>query len=398
MSSIVALLKHRSFQVLCAVLLYFSIAGFLPDIADQGLYASSLFIKDLLMWLLPVSVCLFIASAVVSFEKKAPLFILALFAFEAISNSASVWYAFGCGHLVAGHIPTIETHAISDSFSPLWRLTFLKTPSWWSADKGTFAGIALGVIATFRYPALKHLLATSKRSAEWVLTRFFARLIPLFVLGFVARMYKTKVLSQMFAHYADLILWLVLFLVVYIVFLFFVGSGKSLSALARSIRNLLPATGIAFSSGCSLSTMPWTIEGTSRNLQNPELAKSVIPATTNIQQIGDCIINSWLCFLIYFCFKGHAPSLATWIPFTLVFVLARYATAAVLGGAIFIMIPIYENYLSFTPEMIALILAFNVILDPLVTCSNVMANGALCRIFEQAWLAITRKKVPSPSL
>ena len=52
------------------------------------------------------------------------------------------------------------------------------------------------------------------------------------------------------------------------------------------------------------------------------------------------------------------------------------------------MLPIYEAYLGFTPEMIAIILAFNVILDPLVTSSNVLANGALCRIFERAWTLI----------
>ena len=63
------------------------------------------------------------------------------------------------------------------------------------------------------------------------------------------------------------------------------------------------------------------------------------------------------------------------------FVGARFATAAVMGGAIFIMLP-YETYLNFTPEMIAIILAFNLVLDPIVTSSNVLANGALCRIFE----------------
>lgn len=165
------------------------------------------------------------------------------------------------------------------------------------------------------------------------------------------------------------------------------------------MKNLIPAAGVSFSSGCSLSTMPWTIEGTSKNLQNPDLAKAVIPATTNIQQVGDCIINAFLCFLIYLHFNGHAPALSTWISFSVVFVLARFATAAVLGGAIFIMLPIYETYLNFTPEMIAIILAFNVILDPLVTCSNVVANGALCRIFERVWLAILgRLKPTKPSI
>jgi Na+/H+-dicarboxylate symporter len=198
-------------------------------------------------------------------------------------------------------------------------------------------------------------------------------------------MYKTNLLSQI-TGYADLALWLILFLIAYIIFLFFLGGGPLIPSFFQRIRNLLPATGMAFSSGCSLSTMPWTIEGSAKNLVNPDLAKVVIPVTTNIQQIGDCIINCFFCFLIYTHFNGHSPDLATWGLFSTVFVLARFATAAVIGGAIFIMLPIYESYLGFTPEMIAIILAFNVILDPIVTSSNVIANGALCRIFEKVWM------------
>jgi Na+/H+-dicarboxylate symporter len=198
-------------------------------------------------------------------------------------------------------------------------------------------------------------------------------------------MYKTELLNQMLAGYADLFVWLPLFLILYISWLFLVGSGFSRQTCLKSMQNLLPAAGVAFSSGCSLSTMPWTIEGTSKNLDNPDLAKAVIPATTNIQQTGDCIAQAFLCFLLYLHFHGVPPTVAVWLPFSVVFVLARFATAAVLGGAIFIMLPIYEHYLGFTPEMIAIVLALNAILDPLITCSNVVANGALCRIFERVW-------------
>jgi Na+/H+-dicarboxylate symporter len=59
------------------------------------------------------------------------------------------------------------------------------------------------------------------------------------------------------------------------------------------------------------------------------------------------------------------------------------------------MLPIYEKYLNFTPEMIAIILALNVVLDPLITSCNVMANGALCRVFEKVWARVQTLFVPS---
>lgn len=387
------ILAHRSIQVLLMLTFYLMTASFLPETTHQAFYTFSLFVKDLLLWMLPLTVCFFIAHAIASFEKKAPIFILSLFLFEALSNSSSVWYAYGCGHLAVSQLPSIELHTLDSDFSSLWRLPFSR-PSWWSAEKGTFAGILLGLLAVFKTPSLRKVITKGKKAAESVLTRIFAKLIPLFLLGFIAKMYKTNLLSQLLTNYADLLLWLVLFLAFYIGFLFLLGSGFSYRIFLKSIKNLLPATGVSFSSGCSLSTMPWTIEGTAKNLQNPHLAKAIIPATTNIQQIGDCIANAFLCFLIYTHFNGYAPELSVWIPFSIIFVLARFATAAVLGGAIFVMLPIYESYLGFTPEMIAIILGFNVILDPLITCSNVIANGALCRIFEKCW-AFTLQNTPT---
>ncbi len=383
-----ALLRHRGLQVFFVLALYLALASWLPPKIHQAFYTISLAIKDLLLWMLPATVCFFIAYAIASFERKAPLFVFALFLFEALSNSASVWYAFGCGHLAAGYLPFVEKEALSDSFEALLRIPFTR-PAWWSASKGTFAGIALGFAAAFKLPFCKTFLTRGKRLSEKVLTRFFSRLIPLFVLGFVAKMHQTNLLGQMARSYADLILWLALFLLLYIAFLFFISGGRS---FLQHAKNLLPAGGVALSSGCSISTMPWTIEGTAKNLHNPELAKAVIPATVNIQQAGDCVANAFLCFLLYRHFNGVSPDLSLWIPFSIVFVLARFATAAVLGGAIFIMLPIYESQLGFTPEMAAAILAFNVILDPLITASNVLASGALCRLFEKSWAFFVKDK------
>lgn len=389
-----AFLRHRSVQIVLTIALYLALSPYLPQEMHQMLYTVSMLIKDLLLWMLPITVGFFIAYAIASFEKKAPLFILTLFFFEAFSNASSIWYTYGWGHVIGSHIHAMEASQAVDTFSPLWRLPFTK-PVWWSADKGTFAGIILGLLAAFKFPQLQIFLQRGKKMAEQVLTRIFSRLIPLFILGFVAKMTHLRFFDQMLSQYADIFCWLPLIIALYIGGLFLLGSGFSLPIALRNLQNLLPAASIAFSSGCSLSTMPWTIEGTAKNLQDPQLAKAVIPATTNIQQTGDCIAQAFLCFILYLHFNGAPPSLAVWIPFSVVFVLARFATAAVLGGAIFIMLPIYEHYLGFTPEMIAIVLALNALLDPIITCSNVVANGALCRIFERVWTAkYLQKDVP----
>ena len=379
------LLSQRSAQTVLSLVLYLSLATYLPLWVHQSLYTASILIKDLLVLVMPITVFFFISYTVSYFEKKAPFFILSLLLFEFLSNFTSVWYSYFCAHFVTKSLQVIQQYELESSIEPLWKLTYTK-PIWWTADKGCFLGLIVGCfIAFYRNPMLAKFLATGKKTMEQVLTRFFAKLIPIFVLGFVANMYVTQLIQQIASQYGVLLLWLLTLLFVYLFLLFFIGAGFQLRAALIHARNLLPAGGIALTSGCSLSTMPWTIAATAKNLRDPKLAQALIPATTNIQQIGDCITNTFLCFVLYKQFFGIDPGFTTWISFSIAFSLARFATAAVLGGAIFIMLPIYELYLNFTPEMIAIILAFNVILDPLVTSTNVVANGALCRIFEWVW-------------
>lgn len=384
------ILKNSGIQIFLIIIIYLSLAGFLPLFYHRLFYTISLFIRDLLIWTLPIIISLFIAHTVSFFEKKAPFFILFILLFEFFSNFCCAFYSYFSGHLALGHLPAIKVVSENFDFDALWRLSLAK-PAWWSADKGVILGLILGCLGAFSKSfLLKNTIGKGKELAQLILGRLFSRLIPLFILGFIAKMYQTKMLSHIFLHYSVFLIYLVIFLSIYITALFILGSGFSLVNLLRSIKNLLPAGGIAFSSSCSLSTMPWTIEGAAKNLKNPDFARAIIPATTNIQQVGDCITNAFLCFLLYSNFFGHSPDPLIWLKFSIIFALARFATAAVLGGAIFIMLPIYETYLSFNGEMIAIILAFNLILDPLITCCNVVGNGAMCSLYEKVWNFLNR--------
>ena len=384
-----SLLFHRGFQTLFLLSLYLILSPFLPESTTCFFYSISVLIKEILGLILPLTVCFFIAYSISSFKKEALIFLSFLILFEGVSNFLSVWFSYGAGVLFSPYFTEIfssQPHALT--LEPYWHLPF-KKPTFWSADKGAFAGTLLALAGYFTQNSqLCSFTYSAKKFAQLLLTGVFSPLAPLFVLGFIVKMHHEKTLSFLLANYFFLVFCIVALLVLYITFLFLLGNKGSASKAAKDAFHLSSAGFLAFTSGCSLSTMPWTIQATEKNLRHPELAKSIIPATTNIQQIGDCITNTFLCFLIYHASFQHTPSMALWLEFSFLFVLARYATAAVMGGAIFLMLPIYEKSLHFTPEMLATILAFNVILDPIVTSSNVIANGALCKIFENLWLKL----------
>ena len=299
-----AALQNRSMQTILVIALYYFTAGFLPEEAHRLLYTISLFIKDILVLIMPVTVFAFIAYTISSFKKKAILFVLILIGFEFLSNFSSVWYAIGAGSMVSTKFTGFEIMKLDSSFGALWRLPFAQ-PCWWGADKGSILGVLLGCyVAYVPSSTLKPGLEILKITMEFILTKVFARVIPIFILGFIAQIYKTGMLDMIIAHYSILILYLVGFLAFYIFLIYFIGAGFNVKRMLTHMKNLMPAYFIALTSGCSLSTMPWTIKGASLNMKDPEFAKAIIPATTNIQQIGDCIMNSFLCFLIYNHFYG----------------------------------------------------------------------------------------------
>lgn len=378
--------KNRIVQTILVLFGFWLIAAHLSPEILRALYSISVLIKDVLIFALPIMVCFFIAASLAKFEKQAPLFILLLLVFEACSNFISVWYAYAVGGKICSFVASI--HNVDDTLTglkPYFSVAAFR-PAWWTVSKGTVAGLVLGLIAAhINWPTIRNFVNTGKNSIEFILTKIFSRLIPLFVLGFVANVYAMNLIEKLFIEFIGIIGWVLVAVLAYIFILYFVAARFNITQTIRSIINLLPAGFVALTSSCSLSTMPFTIKGASKNLTDPDFAQMVIPATTNIQQIGDCIINVLLCLVIIKSFGRPLPDLYTWLQFSAVFTLARFATAAVLGGAIFIILPIYSAYLGFTGEMIAIILAFNVLLDPIVTTSNVMANAALCNILENVW-------------
>ncbi|MES2607931.1 MAG: cation:dicarboxylase symporter family transporter [Pseudomonadota bacterium] len=380
-------------QLVSIVLLVFLCASHIPDEATRSAYTLSLLIKDLLLIVLPIAVASYIASTLISFKQNALLLVVTLLTFEAISNATSVMYAYTIAISFEEWIPIFKgTQQQFASLVPYFTIGGIR-PAFWSSTNGVLLGVAVGIIAAFCKPGYFSQTVFKLRDLMGlVFSRIFIRLIPFYVLGFLLFMHHSGLLNQIVHSYATVIIMITVAIVVYLLILTVVASEFKKDRFVSIINNLWPAGMIAFTSMSSAATMPFTITATEKNLKNPKFAGMLIPATTNIQQIGDCIANALLCLVILKNFGKPIPDMWVWVPFMASFTLARYTTAAVLGGAIFIMIPLYEFYLGFTPEMIALIIALNVVLDPIITSTNVLCNGVLAIIFERVWLYISGSK------
>jgi len=389
-------IKNTPLQTLCVVALAFLFKDAISPSVASMFYTLSTVLKDLLLLFLPIAICVYIATTLAHFEKKGLLLLIALLAFEALSNTCASVAAYGLSFVGAPLFAHHDMVTSNATLEPLFSIASF-CPSFWRVEYGSLAGVILGISLPYlRNTFLVRVVEQGKRTVDFILSKGFSKLIPLFVLGFFINLTRTWSLD-VFAQKGGLAIGvLAVGLLSYITFLYFLAAG-SISKAFLFLKNAMPAGLTAFSSMSSVATMPVTIECTRKNLHNPDFAKMLIPATTNIQQIGDCFTNVFLCCVILSFFGKGIPDVHTFTTFLTVFILARYTTAAVVGGAIFIMLPIYQTYLGFTPEMIALILAFNMLLDPLVTSTNVMANVGLCSLFEKFWGMISPQK-PSHKL
>ncbi len=384
-------LKSMPVQLVISILIVVLCGSYFPHPVARAAYTFSLLMKDLLLFVLPLAVASFIASTLISFRQNALLLVLVLLIFEGISNAISVMYAYGVGVLCQQWIPVFQANLSQDfQLVPFFQMSDYR-PGFWSSVNGVCMGTLLGVLgATVRVAHLDTIVFRMRDYMGLVFSRVFVRLIPLYVFGFLVFMQHSGLLEEIVNSYVSIIAFVTFVIFAYLTIILLIASRFKGNELQRIIRHIWPTGVISFTTMSSAATMPFTIEAAEKNLKTPGFAAMLIPATTNIQQVGDCIANAFLCLVILKNFGKPMPDLMSWSIFLMWFTLARYTTAAVLGGAIFIMVPIYEHYLGFTYEMTALIIALNVVLDPIITSTNVLCNGALAIVFERLWLWIKR--------
>ncbi|MGD9592430.1 MAG: cation:dicarboxylase symporter family transporter, partial [Candidatus Berkiella sp.] len=205
--------------------------------------------------------------------------------------------------------------------------------------------------------------------------------IPLFVIGFIVKLEHDGVVVTLVKDYALIFSMIAIAQFSYILLIYFISS-TNISAL-QSIKNMLPAAITGFSTMSSAAAMPLTIIGTQKNASNPDLARSVIPATVNVHLIGDCFAIPILAYAILKSFEIPEPMLLSYLVFSFYFVLAKFSVAAVPGGGIIVMLPILESYLGFNPQMLSLITALYILFDPVITCANVLGNGAFALVIDK---------------
>jgi Na+/H+-dicarboxylate symporter len=372
------------------LLLFFTLvvaltAGHLLPLALKSFfYTVSLTIKDGLIFILPFLIFSFLFSSMGHMHKGALRFTVLLLPCVVFSNVTSTFLAFGVGKsFLSNDMLAAVTPASTSSLDPLWTFSL---PTLISNDNALLAGFVLGIIGTFAFrPTQEKIARHLLHFCFFILRKVFVPLMPLFILGFALKLEHDGTLMVVCRDYPKVFVLIGCAAFGYITLLYGVFSSLHIKRWLYAIRHMLSAMIAGFSTMSSAASMPLTIEGTEKNIHNPDLARSVIPATVNIHLVGDCFAIPIFALAILVSFQGGLPSLEQYALFTFYFVMAKFAVAAVPGGGVLVMLPVLEKYLGFSAPMLSLITALYVIFDPLITAANIMGNGAFAMGFSKLY-------------
>lgn len=374
--------RKMPFIMLALILIVGLCSQWIPDYYQSILYAVSLTIKSLIVFCLPFVIFGLLFRTAVNFAKKASKMILFLLAAICCSNFLSTFISYFVGTAAYQFDLSMPFPSEGVALLPAWDFSL---PKWIENDKAMFSGLLFGVLFGWLKPSLANTLASKVELTINVILKGILLVVPIFISGFVIKMHHDQVLGYIFSNYALIFALIGSALFAYIGLLYFAANSFRASKSLQSIQNMLPAAIAGLGSMSSAAAMPLTILGTEKNSENPDLARSIIPATVNIHLIGDCFAIPVLAFAVMKSFEAPEPLFMGYLIFACYFVLAKFSVAAVPGGGILVMLPILETHLGFNAEMLSLITALYILFDPIITCANVLGNGGFAMGIDRFW-------------
>lgn len=353
----------------------------IPEEIQRAFFTISILIKETIIFCMPIIVFSFIFASISTFQKKAPLLILITLTFVVISNFSFVHFGYFAGNTFLPYLnyyKVSSTENITFNFSSLVPYFTISYPRIMSVYMALFLGTATGFYSVFfRNKKLTIWGISLKNKIQNALTNIFIPLIIPYIIGFLFKIHHDHSLIEMFTHYGPMIGLIVIVQLVSILLFYFKANLGKFGDIKTSLKNVFPSGLVAFSTMSSAATMPLTLEAAEKNTRNKEIAHMMISATTNIHHVGDSVCIPILIATVL-SINGLEPmNYSAFLVFLMYYMIARFGVASVPGGEIIVLLPILEGHFGFTDSMSGLLTTLYILIDPFITVTNVLSNGAL---------------------
>jgi Na+/H+-dicarboxylate symporter len=377
-------LKNTNIQLLISLILAYTLQPFLSVNAIAFFYSLSLALKDMLMIVLPFLIFFYVAAALTSFKKAAPLMVLSLLVLVILSNALTVLTAYGIGTLTLHGLCGKTIIKLSNNSVPLpilfkWPLPQI-IKNEWALIAGIVIGIGCSLLSINKRASVIAFIQKGKDKATLILKKGFIPILPLYVLGFGMKLIHNGSLETLLENYSKVFLLSSVLIVSYIVVMYLIGTGFSIQKTLTTIKTMFPAWLTGFSTMSSAVAMPMTLAATEKNIEDSAYAQFVVPTTANIHMVGDGLSIALTALALLVMSGCGLPSFDVYLIFVMYYCLAKFSSAGVPGGGVIVILPVVERYLGLNADLTSLLATIYILQDSLMTSSNVMANGAFAMI------------------
>ncbi len=368
-------------QLICTMVICFCFYQNLSTDAVRFFLTISSGLREILVFVLPFLIFSFIAVALSAIPREGMFFVLGLMVVVSISNFMSIMVSGAVGFFLLSDSNSREMIDNGLNLMPFFKLNL---PILMDNSQALLAGVIVGFMNSF-HPN-KTVTLVVKTLQDWVLIfmkRFFIPSLPIFVAGFFLKLLAegklTGFVSQNPIVYVKIIGFLWLYLLIWLA----VAASFKPKKMVEIFKNAFPAIVTAFSTMSSAAALPLSLEAAEKNTKDKVLADAVMPLTVNFHMIGDTIMVPIMSLMVLLAFNHPLPSVSQFVMFGIFFVLNKFAGGGVPSGTIMVTIPILQNYFGYDDSMVAFIVAFYGVIDPIATSGSVAGNNFFVIVFKK---------------
>ena len=385
--------KEPIVRILAVLVLCFMFYDKLPFNFVRAALTLSITLKSLLLFFIPFLIFSGTAIAFSSLKNNGLWFVITIMGIIITSNFLNLMFSGVVGCYIIPHIShmgqSVLVHADHQVILPYFycNLPQILRNSW-----ALIGGISCGLLSTvFRMRVFMRCVQQVHKLTMLFMLQVFIPTLPLFLMGFVLKLLVEGQMSCFMRNNCWPCLTMVTLLVMYLCVWWYAAHRVSKIPAMTLVKNIFPAIVTGATTMSSAAALPFSIEAATKNTKDPVLVNAVMPISINFHMVGDTICIPILAVIILSSFSLPMPSFTTYLFFGLCFVLNKFAGAGIPGGTIMVSLPILQHYLGFSEEMLALIAALYMLIDPITTAGNVTANNFLVIFIKKAWGKITKK-------
>jgi len=391
---VIDFLKRIKFLLFIAFIMYIALmfGDDFPLSIKQFFYTFSYIIRSVLLFILPFVVLPFLLSSIMLLKSRGIWLVIGILCLIFISNFIAILASYGIT------LPIIEKLHVSmvpslTQNGPLQPLIEFELPSLITIEQTLLFGFLAGLILSYKStPAIDKFIEAYRHLASGFLSKIFVPLLPIYIFGVLLQTSHETDFMEVFSTFGGMIILIFLTQVLYTFSLFFIGCQGNFPQIWTCIQRTLPASFLGFSSLSSVVTMPVTLEAAEKNLEDKVIARIAITSTVNTHVVGDCLGLPIIALTIYYLHFGALPDFSTYIIFAFFLSLAQFSAVSVPGGSIVVLTPFLISKLGYTNEMVGLITALSIFLEPLGTSFNVTGNSAFALIIKRLFTLFDKQK------